>query len=89
MKVNLYSIKDSKTGFMKPDFGLNHKAAIRDFELMLATVSGDTIMGFCPEDFDLYHIGAFDNETGLVTSLASPELISSGRMPAPSAFKEV
>lgn len=79
MKVNLYSIKDNKTGFMHPQVDLNHQSAIRNFELTLATVSGDTIMGFCPEDFDLYFVGQFDNESGIVSALSAPELIKCGR----------
>lgn len=78
MKLNLYSIKDNKTGFMHPQVDMNHKSAIRNFELTLATVSGDTVMGFCPEDFDLYYIGQFDNESGIVSALPTPEFIKSG-----------
>lgn len=89
MKMNLYSIKDSKTGFMHPQVDLNHKSAIRNFELTLATVSGDTIMGFCPEDFDLYFVGEFDNESGLVSPLSAPELIKVGRISYSTVGKEV
>lgn len=83
MTYNIYSIRDNKTAFMAPQLDINHKSAVRNFDLTLATVSGDSIMGYAPEDFDLYFIGSFDTESGIVSPLSVPELISSGGRPSP------
>lgn len=78
MNLNIYSIRDNKTGFMAPQLDKNHDAAKRNFKLSLATVSPESIMGFAPEDFDLYYIGTFDTDSGTISPTTVPELVSSG-----------
>lgn len=78
MMLNIYSVRDVKTGFMQPSLDANDKAAQRGFQLMLATCKPESLMGFCPEDFDLYRIGTFDNQTGKISPLNVPEPICTG-----------
>lgn len=78
MTYNVYAMRDLKTGFLKPELDINHQAAIRNFKLGLATAHGESILGFAPEDFDLYYIGTFDTDSGIISPLTVPELVSSG-----------
>lgn len=78
MMLGIYAQRDNKVGFMQPSLDHNHKSAIRNFKLGLATAHGESIMGYAPEDFDLYYIGTFDTETGVISPTTVPELISSG-----------
>lgn len=78
MIIKMYCMKDKKTGFLQPHLDSNHKAAKRAFQLGLATAKGDSIMGFCPEDFELYYLGEFDNESGIISQPTIPEFIVDG-----------
>lgn len=78
MIYKMYSIRDTKTAFMAPHLDVNHDAAKRNFKLTLATVSPESVMGFCPEDFVLYYIGDFDTDSGLVSPPTVPEPIAHG-----------
>lgn len=78
MIYGLYAMRDTKVGFLTPQIDANDKAASRQFKLALATARAESIMGFCPEDFDLYKIGEFDSEKGTVSPLTVPAMISSG-----------
>lgn len=78
MICNVYSIRDNKTAFMQPMLDINDKAAIRNFKLAVANSPTGASMAVYPEDFDLYRIGTFDNETGVVSPTTVPELIYSG-----------
>lgn len=75
MKYPIYSIKDNKVGFMMPQADQNDASAIRGFSF--AINNSDSIMGFSPNDYDLYKIGEFDSDKGkLITQV--PDLIVSG-----------
>lgn len=80
MIINLYSIRDNKTNFMQPVMDLNHKSAARNFQIQMANSGTNSAMGYVPEDFDLYYVGTFDNETGMVSPPNNniPEMIVSG-----------
>lgn len=78
MIYGLYAMRDTKVGFLAPQVDANDKSACRQFKLALATAKGESLMGFCPEDFDLYKIGEFDSEKGTVSPLTVPSLISAG-----------
>lgn len=82
MNVNYYSIKDLVTGH----FGFlvssdNDKSVLRDASVLVGEKS--VIYSKFPNDYDLYHIGVFNTETGeftnnvyVVCNLSS--LVSSG-----------
>lgn len=78
MIYNVYCIRDLKVGYMQPSLDINDSAATRNFKLGLATVSPESVMGFAPEDFDLYRIGTFDTEKGVISPLTVPEPIANG-----------
>ena len=78
MILNLYAMKDKKTGFLNPQIDTNHASAKRNFQLGLATARGDSIMAFAPEDFELYYLGEFDNKTGQVSQPTIPEFLIDG-----------
>lgn len=75
MKYPLFSYRDSKVGFGMPVVDQNDSAAIRGFSY--AVNGRDGIMNFSPGDFDLYKIGVFDTEKGVIEG-QTPELVVSG-----------
>lgn len=75
MKLKVFSIRDSKAQiFNQPWFARTHGEAERNFE-QLVRDEKSTIYQY-PEDYDLYHIGEYDDETGLVTSLDTPKHVA-------------
>lgn len=66
MKVKIFSILDAKTGaYMQPFFALAIGQAARMFgDNVNDTTSG---MNKHPEDYVLYHIGEFDDNSGELT----------------------
>lgn len=72
MNLRMYSIRDSKAAiFHPPFFNQTHGEAERNFA-QLAADPKSTIAQF-PEDFDLYYLGIYDNNTGKMETLDSPE----------------
>lgn len=66
MNKNIYSIYDSKTGvFNTPFFAMNNATAIRTFSD--AANDTQTNINRHPEDFSLFHIGTYDEESGEVS----------------------
>lgn len=64
--MNLYSIKDTKNKFMRPFEEVNDTMAIRT----LKAIANDknTQIGMFPEDFELWCVGGFNEETAELTS---------------------
>lgn len=61
MILNLYSINDKKDGMTCPIPMSNESVAIRWY---LSNREHNNDMKFTPDDFELWHIGTFDTETG-------------------------
>lgn len=62
MQHSLYSVRDVKLdSYDSPYPSANHETAMRLFRRML---NGIPTMKDNPEDFHLYHIGAYDLDTG-------------------------
>lgn len=61
----MHAIKDTKTGFLQPTCDINQETAVRNFAQ--AVNRKDTIMGFSPSDFELYKVGEYDTESGIIT----------------------
>lgn len=76
MENKIYSVRDVKTGYFAPVLDRDDASAIRGFALSLQ--DPHTIMGFTPQDFDLYCLGVFETETGRVTAYDSPAFVISG-----------
>ncbi len=67
MKLKIYSIKDTKIGFMSPFYSHNDGVATRDF----TNACNEQTKNACntnPEDKELWRLGEFDDQTGVVTS---------------------
>lgn len=70
----MFSIRDTKAGvFHRPFYKNNQAEAERDF----ATGANDkkSTMFLYPEDFDLYLVGSYDENTGTGTFLETPQHI--------------
>lgn len=62
MKTKTYTIYDSKTGlYNKPMYFHNHPAAIR--AVTQALTDEQSTLGQHPEDYSLFYIGEYDEET--------------------------
>lgn len=81
MIYNLYSIRDSKTGFMMPTYDINDQSASRAFAHVCVN-SHDVLSSFV-KDFDLYRIAEFDSESGVVQPVSPIQFVISG----PDAFR--
>jgi hypothetical protein len=66
MILNMYSIKDAKTGYMTPVLEQNDAAALRNFAH--AVNQPDSIMHDCPNDFALFLVAKFDTERAVIFS---------------------
>lgn len=73
MKYNIYSVRDVCNGFSVPVCDFNDKSAIRNFRTSLSSVS-DVVR----RDYDLFRIGVFNVESGIVLPEVSPVLIFRG-----------
>lgn len=76
MKYPIFSYRDNKVGFGQPITDMNDQSAIRGFSFAINNNTG--LMNFSPNDFDLYKIGEFDSEQGIIISFEVPVLIVSG-----------
>lgn len=74
MQLKAYSIRDSKSEvFHTPFFQKTHGEAERSFKKLTNDPSTD--VNKYPEDFDLYYIGEYDDNTGKWTPEDSPKHI--------------
>lgn len=74
MTRKIYSIRDQKSeAFGPPFYKATHGEAERDFT-QIVNDEKSTIKKF-PEDFDLYHLGEYDDLTGLIKPLDTPQHI--------------
>jgi len=74
MQLKMYSIRDSKAEcFNQPWFAKTHGEAERNF----AQLSRDqkSMVSQFPEDYDLYYVGDYDDNTGKMIPLDSPKHI--------------
>nr|CAI9750858.1 DNA binding protein [Microvirus sp.] len=75
MKYNVYSIRDSRTGFLSLVLEQNDLSAQRNFEH--ACMQADSLMYSHASDYSLCRVGTFDTDTGCVESQL-PEVIVDG-----------
>lgn len=61
--LKLYSIKDTKIGYMAPFIQQNKACAIRTFKNM-RNASQPNAVNTNPEDKELWELGTYDEETG-------------------------
>lgn len=72
---NIYAIRDLKVGFLPCFTDTNDSVAARNFKF--AVNRGNSIYLAEPKDFDLFRVGSFDVETGLLCALDVPVLVCS------------
>lgn len=74
MKLQAYSIRDIKSGiFNPPTCHTTHGEAERWFRTIVNRKGEANTVSLYPEDFSLFHIGEYDDNTGLLTSLNMPK----------------
>lgn len=74
MKLNIYAIMDNKmSAFMTPFFSHNDQTAQRSLKIAVTTEGSP--MSAAPEDFDLYKIGVFCDESGLIEPDPTPVFV--------------
>lgn len=74
MTYRVYAIRDVYTGFLSPTVDQSDPVAVRNFSH--AILNGNSLMLSHPQDYDLYCIGEYETDSGLLTPLIPPELIS-------------
>lgn len=74
MVISVYCVRDSLLGFGMPILRDNDSVASRAFDYDLNVPNNP--MASHPDDFQLYRIGSFDTDTGIITS-ESPVFIAS------------
>ena len=77
MKYPVYTFRDQLVGYGSPFVQRNDDTAIRQFAMMINDPSGTTVSEY-PQYYDLYRIGEFDDDTGLIVPLDAPELVVTG-----------
>lgn len=79
MKLRMYAIQDSLSGFMTPVVEQSDPVAVRNFRMACDSAnSSSTLMTWNPTDFSFYHIADYDSDTGIVTPVVPIELICRG-----------
>lgn len=75
MTLKIFSIRDSKgEAFGQPFFQKTHGEAERNFKTLVSDEK--SMISKFPEDFDLYYIGEYDDQKGLIKSLDTPQHIT-------------
>lgn len=74
MKLNVYTIRDQHIAYNLPWFARTHGEAERKFQDL--TNDKQSYVAKYPEHYDLYWIGEFEDETGVITPLDTPRHIA-------------
>lgn len=76
MQHFVVSVQDRASGvFNRPFFVPHRNIAVRDFTDEVNRVAADNQLNKHPDDFDLYLLGQFDDNTGTFTSEGSPVVL--------------
>lgn len=72
MSTQVYTLRDSVLGsYTLPFYATSNLHARRICKEVI--ISGDNSVAHSPIDFELFRLGEFDSNTGLITSLDRPE----------------
>lgn len=75
--MKLFSVYDSKgESYSAPFSERTHETARRAF--MVAVRDKETPVGRFPDDFALFVVGSFDENTGVITPATAPTIIFTG-----------
>lgn len=68
----VYSIRDAKAEtFNPPWFAVTHGEAERNFQRL--TKDQSSMVNQFPEDYDLYHLGEYNDQNGQITTFDTPK----------------
>jgi len=71
------AVYDKKIGLFDPPFTVRHPGeAIREWDIIIK--NPETKFGKNPEDFDLFQVGTYDENTGSTTNNTPPTQLASG-----------
>lgn len=76
MMLNVYSIRDVRSGFLTPTVEQNDYIAARNFANAIMESKG--VLFTHASDFQLFRIGEFDSDKGVLIPAQLHELISDG-----------
>lgn len=72
MQLKMYSIRDQKAEIWNvPFYKKTHGEAERDFHQ--AVLDEKSMLNKYPEDYDLYFVGTYDDQTGVTISVDTPQ----------------
>lgn len=66
MNYRIYAIKDVKVGFMQPFIQVNDAVAVREFTNIVN--SGSSVVSANYTDMELYCLGSYNQDNGVITS---------------------
>lgn len=95
MKLKMFSVFDTKMAvFANPFYDQREESAIRSFSDAVNDPNPNNMWNKHPEDFSLYMIGEFDNDTGEIDlykpqNLVTASALMSLRRDLPSKISEV
>lgn len=70
MKFGVYAIRDVHTGFLPLTIDQNDESARRNFRH--AIMNDQSLFCTHPKDYDLYKVGVFDSDSGLIDVIVPP-----------------
>lgn len=76
MMLNVYSIRDVRSGFLTPTVEQNDYIAARNFANAIMESHG--VLFTHASDFQLFRIGEFDSDKGVLKPAQLHELVSDG-----------
>lgn len=75
MQLKMYTVRDAKAEvYNAPFYKRSHGEAERDFAMAIRDEKNPSAK--YPEDFDLFFVGEYDDQTGVVKPLATPQHIA-------------
>lgn len=74
MIIGLYSIRDRKSGFLPPTTDVNDDTAMRNFSF--AVTSREPMFLAFSDDYDLYKIGEYNTDSGIIAPCPPEHLVS-------------
>lgn len=74
MKVEMYCVYDKKTMFYEaPQYFHNVGHAMRTYGRMF--MNERSMVSFSPEDYDIFTVGVFDDQSGKITAYPEPRFV--------------
>lgn len=77
MIVNVYAMRDLKSNFMSPTVSVNDAVAMRSFDSAVETATNE--LSTHRDDFQLFRIGRFDMDKGILIPEDLPVLVREGK----------